>query len=111
MKVSGNVINKRKEQDREIGFRLVTIDLVKAITSRMQFQNLLTLTLSIINDITSPGPNSTPPGSSSASRMCSPNRGGKANPEKSSIIWKSKGLMFSFGNAHMWLVMCWVIVM
>lgn len=36
--------------------------------------------------ITSPDPNSTPPGSNSASKMCPPNRGGKAKPEKSSII-------------------------
>lgn len=38
--------------------------------------------------ITSPGTSSTPPGSSSASKMCSPNRGGRARPEKSSIIWE-----------------------
>lgn len=40
-------------------------------------------------NVTSPGPSSTPPGSSSASRMCSPNRGGRAKPEKSFIICKA----------------------
>ena len=46
-----------------------------------------TVAFTTINNITSPGPSSTPPGSSSASRMCPPNRGGRAKPEKSSIIW------------------------
>lgn len=47
------------------------------------------------HDFTSPGPSSTPPGSSSASRMCSPNRGGRAKPEKSFIICKRQNLVTS----------------
>lgn len=47
---------------------------------------------------TSPGPSSTPPGSSSASRMCSPNRGGRAKPEKSSIIWKRETILCFHNN-------------